>query len=139
MQRFILIFAFCSQKNWNLKFWHTFGDKQFSTKKDGKIFGRLLKISYLCSVERKMGDFTMASQKLCLGLTKFTACPARKNTIWKATDWVSWQYIINIWKNLTLFGGYKWSWCGDEEGDTEGRRLLLTWEMRYKKMRVGRK
>ena len=45
------------------------------------MFGELLKISYLCRVEIKMVDLALASQKLFLGLTKFTACPARKNFV----------------------------------------------------------
>ena len=45
------------------------------------MFGELLKISYLCIVEIKLMDSALASQKLFLGLTIFTVCPARKNIV----------------------------------------------------------
>ena len=55
-----------------------------------------MKISYLCSVEIKIGKGASASQKYFSGAPKFTACPARKNSIRKATQRVNQPQITNL-------------------------------------------
>jgi len=64
---------------------HLISTKHFLTNKLGLFLFYMLKNSYLCSVEIKMERGALASRNFVSGLPEFTACPARKKSVRKAT------------------------------------------------------
>jgi hypothetical protein len=55
-----------------------------------------MKIPYFCIVEGKIEKSASARENFVSGLRDFTACPARKKTIRKATKSVNQPQTINL-------------------------------------------